>query len=93
MTTTSDATSAVTPAPDLSRSPTSGLSSVVALPTGKLSDRFPNGVNWTNAVWLALMHVGGVVALWHLSGPARGQLIGFYYVSYTHLTLPTPPYV
>ena len=81
MTTTSDATSAVTPAPGPSQASTSGLSSVVALPTGKLSDRFPNGVNWTNAVWLALMHVGGVFAFWHFSWPALWMFIAFYYLT------------
>ena len=32
-----------------------------------LSTRFPNGINWTNVGWMAVMHTGAVAAFWHFS--------------------------
>lgn len=30
-------------------------------------DRFPNGVNWWNVGWMAVMNVGAVAAFWHFT--------------------------
>ena len=36
----------------------------------KFRDRFPNGVNWTNATWMTGMHIGAIAAFWHFTWPA-----------------------
>mgnify|MGYP002839145962 CR=1 FL=1 len=76
------ATSAVTPVPDPESPATSkGLSSVSILAARTLSGRFPDGIDWTNAIWLAFMHAGAVAAFWHFSWPAFWMFIAFYYAT------------
>ena len=44
-------------------------------------DRFPNGVNWANAIWMTIMHVGAVAALWHFTWPAFAVFLFLHWVT------------
>ena len=44
-------------------------------------DRFPNGIDWGVAAWMAGMHVGAVAALWFFSWPGLIAFLVLHWVS------------
>ncbi|HCK52503.1 MAG TPA: delta-9 desaturase [Planctomycetaceae bacterium] len=72
----SDATSVSHDVPN-----TGGLGSVAAPTATSLAGRFPNGINWTNAIWLAAMHAGAIAAFWFISWQAVVMFVVFYYAT------------
>ncbi len=71
----------VTAAPDQAPISPAGLAAVTAAPAPSLAGRFPNGINWTNAIWLAAMHTGAVAAFWFVSWQAVAMFVVFYYLT------------
>lgn len=61
--------------------PTADLAAVSVPVAPKLAGRFPDGINWTNVVWLALMHIGAVAAFWYVSWQALLLFVVFYYLT------------
>lgn len=47
----------------------------------RFRDRFPHGVSWTITGWMALMHVGAVIALWHFSWGGLALFVGLHFVT------------
>ncbi len=43
--------------------------------------RFPNGINWTVALWLAVMHVGAVAALFHFTWAGFFTFLALHFVT------------
>jgi len=85
--TTPLATSAVTTPPDQAdhadhadHAP-AGLAAVAAPSAQRLGVRFPDGINWTNAIWLALMHTGAVAAFFYISWQAVVMFVVFFYLT------------
>jgi fatty-acid desaturase len=49
-------------------------------PTTRFRDRFPNGINWATAIWMAGMHAGAIAALWHFSWQALVVFLVLHFV-------------
>ena len=47
----------------------------------RFRDRFPNGVDWYNVGWMAIMNVGAVAAFWHLSWVGLAITVVLHFVT------------
>ena len=47
----------------------------------RFRDRFPTGVSWGVTVWMSIMHVGAVAALWYFTWQGLALLIGLHFVT------------
>lgn len=47
----------------------------------RFRDRFPNGVNWTVGIWMTVMHVAAVAALWHFSWSGLAIFFALHFVT------------
>ncbi len=63
---------------------TAELAELEVQPAGvprRFRDRFPTGVSWAVTVWMVIMHVGAVAALWYFSWGGLALLIGLHFVT------------
>ena len=51
-----------------------------ALPT-RLRDRFPNGINWYNMIWMLIMNAGAAAAFWHFSWVGLATCVFLHWVT------------
>ncbi|HEY2251117.1 MAG TPA: hypothetical protein VGH74_08655, partial [Planctomycetaceae bacterium] len=47
----------------------------------RFRDRFPNGLSWAVTIWMVIMHVGAVAALWYFTWAGLALLIGLHFVT------------
>ncbi len=47
----------------------------------RFRDRFPHGINWPTTLWLAIMHMGAVAALWFFSWQGLVIFFALHFVS------------
>ena len=47
----------------------------------RFRDRFPTGVSWGVTVWMFIMHIGAVAALWYFTWQGLALLVGLHFVT------------
>jgi stearoyl-CoA desaturase (delta-9 desaturase) len=47
----------------------------------RFRDRFPSGVSWGVTIWMLVMHVGAIAALWYFTWSGLALLAGLHFVT------------